>query len=104
MDTEQQPLEGVNVTLHSKVQEATTNKDGVAEFNNVEPGDHRVIIAYSGYEGEQALNLSGDVKEFNVNITIEPKRVIFSPISLGVISALTIALITMIVVFIKNRK
>jgi len=104
MDTEQQPLEGVNVTLHSKVQEATTNKDGIAEFSNVEPGDHRVIIAYSDYEGEQTLNLSGDVKEFNVNITISTKKTVFSPISLSIIGVLAVTLVSVVAILIKKKK
>lgn len=103
-DKDNKPVANAKVTMHSKVQTAYTNQEGVAEFKDVEPGDHKVLIAYQGYEGQQSLNLTGDVKEFDLNITVEPKKVMFSSISLGIISVLSIALIVITVVFIKTRK
>lgn len=72
-DKENKPVEGALVTLYSKVQKATTDKNGIARFMNVEPGDHKVVIAYEGYLGEQSLNLTGEIKSFDLNITIEKK-------------------------------
>lgn len=68
------PVEGAKVTIHSKVQEAFTNKDGVVVFTDVEKGDHKVLVAYDGFEGEQSLNLTGETKEINLNITVEQKN------------------------------
>ena len=62
VDTNKKPVEGAKVTIHSKVQETTTNKDGVAEFKNVEAGDHKVLIAYDNFEGEQSVNLQETLK------------------------------------------
>jgi LysM repeat protein len=54
VDTNKKPVEGAKVTIHSKVQETVTNKDGIAQFKNVEAGDHKVLIAYNNFEGEQS--------------------------------------------------
>lgn len=78
-DTNKQAVGGAKVTMHSKVQETTTDENGIARFTNVEPGDHKVFIAYNGFEGEQSLNLTGDVKEFNLNVTVEAENVLLAP-------------------------
>lgn len=104
LNEEGSPVEGAKVTMHSKVQEATTDKEGIAYFENVEHGDHRVIIAYNGYEGEQALNLDGDVKEFSLEIKIKEQSVLSSPTylwSMGI--ALIIISILSIIIFLRRR-
>ena len=71
VDTKTNPVKGAKVTIHSKVQETTTDENGIAQFSNVEPGDHQVIIAYNNYEGEQKISLTGDVKEFSFTIQVK---------------------------------
>lgn len=88
VDTEKKPVEGATVTMHSTPQTTKTDKSGIALFHNVEQGDHKVLIAYSGFQGEQSINLTGDVKEFNLNVTVKPQSVLLSPIVIGTISAL----------------
>lgn len=90
LDTEQKPVKGAEVVLHSKTQKSVTNSLGVASFTNVEPGQHKVIIAYDSFVGEQSLNLNGSIKEVNLKITVEKKEVIFSFISLAIIFALSL--------------
>jgi len=102
-DKTQKPVEGAKVTIHSKVQEARTNKDGVAKFSNVEPGDHRVLIAYNNYEGEQSINLTGDVKEFNLNVTIQQKSVLTSPLVLAIIGGMSLVIIVLVVLLLKAK-
>lgn len=87
--------------MHSKVQEAITDKDGIAQFSNVEPGDHRVLIAYENFEGEQSINLSGDVKEFALNVTVQEKPLSLSPLAWGIIGIMGIAIVILII---KRRK
>lgn len=101
LDTDKQPVEGAKVTMHSKVQEAITDKDGIAQFTNVEPGDHRVLIAYENFEGEQSINLSGDVKEFALNVTVQEKPLSLSPLAWGIIGIMGIAIVILII---KRRK
>jgi hypothetical protein len=103
-DKTQKPVEGAKVTIHSKVQEATTDSTGLARFTNVEPGDHRVLIAYNNYEGEQSINLSGDVKEFNLNVTIQQKSVLTSPLVLAIISGMSLVIIILVVLLLKSKK
>ncbi len=104
LDTKNQPVNGAEVTIHSKVQKAFTDKNGVAEFVDVEPGDHKVLIAYDGYTGEQSLNLSGDVKEFKLTITVETKNVFYNPRVIAVIAGLSLVILVLIVLLFHYRK
>ena len=85
-DESQKPVEGATVTLHSNPQTTKTDKNGIALFRNVEQGDHKVLIAYSGHQGEQSINLAGDVKEFSLNVTIKPQSILSSPTVIGIIA------------------
>lgn len=104
VDTAKKPVEDAKVTIHSTVQETTTNKDGIAEFKNVEAGEHRILIAYKNFEGEQSVNLTGDVKEFDLNVTVQQKAVVLSPLVYGIIGIMGLVIIVLIVLLIKKRK
>ncbi len=96
IDIESKPVEGAKVTIHSNVQESVTDKDGIAKFNNVEPGNHKVLISYKGYSGEQSVNIAGEVKNLNLTITIEKKSAPISPVSLCTISVLIFIIVLLI--------
>jgi hypothetical protein len=104
VDTEKKPVEGAKVTIHSKVQETITNKDGIAEFKNVEVGDHKVLIAYNNFEGEQAINLTGNVKEFVLNVTVQEKAIALSPLAYAIIGIMGLVIIGLIVLLLKNKR
>lgn len=104
VDTAKKPVEGAKVTIHSTVQEATTNKDGIAEFKNVEAGEHRILIAYKNFEGEQSVNLTGDVKEIDLNVTVQQKAVVLSPLVYGIIGIMALVIITLSVLLIKAKR
>ena len=72
IDKNNQAIVGAKVTLHSQVQETITNNQGVAKFANVKAGDHRIIVAYQHFQGEQPITLAGDVKEFHYTIQVKP--------------------------------
>lgn len=103
VDTNKKPVEGAKVTIHSKVQEALTNEYGIAEFKNVEPGDHKVLIAYNNYEGKQSVNLTGDVKEFDLNLTIQQKAISLSPLAFGIIGIMGLVIIVLAILLFKLR-
>jgi LysM repeat protein len=84
-DTSNKPVAGAKVTLHSDPKESTTDKNGLASFDNVEPGQHQLAIAYNNYEGQQTINVTGQAQEIDLNITIQPKNVLLSPTVLVVI-------------------
>ena len=81
VDTKNNPIENAKVTIHSKVQEAWTNSEGIAEFNQVEPGDHKVIIDHDNYQGEQNINLSDnpEIKIHRLDIVVKKQKFNFSP-------------------------
>ena len=104
LDAEQKPVENAKVIIHSKVQEATTDANGVATFKNVEQGDHKVLIAYKNFSGEQSLNLTGEVKEFKLEIQVTEKSVLYSPTflwTIGTLGGIIILLVSYI--FLKKK-
>jgi hypothetical protein len=106
LDATKNPVAGAEVTLHSTPRTATTNDDGIASFTDVEPGQHRVVIAYGDYTGEQSVNLSGDVKVFDLNVTVEEKDVALSRRAwtiIGILSGVIIVLMFLVFVYRKRR-
>lgn len=104
VNPQNQPVVGAKVTIHSKVQETTTDKNGVAQFTNVEPGQHKILIAYSGYQGEQNVNLTGEVKEFSFNIQVNPQSAFLNSQVLAVIGVLVLALMALGFLLLKTKR
>lgn len=71
-DVEGAAISGVLVTLHSREQQRTTDVDGVVVFEGVEPGSHQLMISYGSYQTEHALNLTGQVAGFALDLKIDP--------------------------------
>jgi hypothetical protein len=84
----QNPVGGATVTIHSDPQEAITDENGTVRFESVEPGEHRVLVAYNGYEGEQSIFLTGDTKEFTLNITLEMKNILMSRLFIAIVGGM----------------
>ena len=105
-DQELKPVEGAIVTLHSEPKEATTNKEGIATFSGVEQGEHKVIIAYNNYEGEQTINLTPDTntKEFNINVTIQTKNILFSKEVITIVGISVLIIFTLLILLVKAKK
>ena len=104
VDEDGNPLAGVTVTLHSEPKTAITDENGVAHFKGVEEGEHRIVIAQDGYEGEQSIQLSGDVKKFSLNIQTQRKNIIFSTTSILIITALLVLNVIFVTLLIKSKK
>jgi len=102
-NTKQEPVAGAKVTIHSDPKETTTDENGIAKFTRVESGNHKVLIAYNNFEGEQSINLTGDTKEFNLNITVNEKKVLLSPFAYGVIGLLVLVITILIIKLQKKR-
>jgi len=103
VDTDKKPIIGAKVTLHSTPRETTTDINGVASFYNVESGEHKVLIAYNGFSGEQSVNLTGDVKELDLNVTVQEKAISLTPLTYGIIVTMGLVIIGLIVI-IKNKR
>ena len=76
VDTKDKPIQNAKVTIHSKVQEALTNSEGIAEFNNVEPGEHKIVINYDNFQGEQSITLDegSNVKVYRLDIVVKKQK------------------------------
>ena len=82
--------------------ETFSDENGIATFENVEPGGHKIKIAYEDNVGEMNINLTGDTKEFQYNITVEPKNNLLK----YVVIALSATILTSVffIVLIKYKK
>ncbi len=103
-DKNDSPVVGAKVTIHSEVQEDITDENGMAHFTNVESGDHTILIAYDGFNGEESLNLSGDVKEFNLTVNVKPQNVFVAPQVLAVLGVLFLIIVILIVLLLRKNK
>jgi hypothetical protein len=104
VDTEKKAVENAKVTVHSKVQEGHTDKDGFVSFKDLEPGEHRVIIAYANTTGEQSINLTGDNPAFALTVTIESENPFLDPLVLAVLGALLVIILVLTIVIVKRRR
>jgi len=104
VDKQNKPVTGAKVTIHSKVQETITNKEGIAEFNNVEHGEHEILIAYNNFQGEQSLNLTGEAKSFDLQITIHQKGEIPVMLTYKIIAIMGLVIILLISLLIKAKR
>ena len=103
---DQNPIGGATVTIHSDPQEAITDERGMVRFESVDPGEHRVLVAYNGYEGEQSIFLTGDTKEFTLNNTLEMKNILMSRLFIAIVGGmgLVIAALTFFLIRTKFKK
>lgn len=91
VDTHGAPLVDAAVTLHSKVQRATTGRDGIVHFTNVAPGQHELLIAYDGRTGKHSLYLAGDqVNTFQFTVEVQVANPLLTPPTLVVVSMLVL--------------
>jgi len=104
VDTAKRPVEGAVVTIHSNPQTTKTDKNGIASFEGVEAGNHKVLVAYNGFEGEQSINLTGDIKKFDLNITVQQKTISLSPLAYGIIGIMISVIIGLTVLLIRSKR
>lgn len=103
-DTKNNPLVGVTVTIHSKVQTAKTDKKGIARFKNVETGEHKVLLSYNEYKGEQKLTVDSKHKEQTLILQVQMNSGFFSPAVMIVVGIMAgIIAILLFVIFKKRR-
>ena len=102
-DEKNQPIQGAKVTLHSEPREEITNDQGTALFNNVEKGEHRIAIAYQNQQGEQKINLEGEVKEFDLTIQIKQTNPFLSTPVILVIGVLALSLGILSFLYFKKK-
>lgn len=103
VDTNKKAVEGAKVTLHSIPRIAFTDKYGKVVFENVESGDHRIVVSYRGQEGEQAIKLDQSISEFQFKIQIEAKNPLLQKETIIVISVLVLIIILILTIKFKRR-
>lgn len=105
VDTNGKPVKGAKVSIHSAVQEAISDENGIVDFKNVESGDHNVVIAYNNYVAQQTINLSGDTKNISITVTLQPDNSLFRKywIIIGSVSLLLILSLLFIIFRAKSK-
>ncbi len=99
------PMSGVWVTLHSKVQKALTDKNGVAHFINIDTGHHQVILAYNGFNGEQNISITGKQKQQTLTLRVQLNNTTLTPYVWGLIGALiSIIIVLVLIIFLLFKK
>lgn len=70
VDNGAQPVSNVTLKLHSSIQTASTDDNGIAVFKNVEGGTHTLEIIHQKYKGQQTIVLEGNNKKIDFKISI----------------------------------
>jgi len=105
VDINKNPVKGAKVTLFSEPKEALTDEEGIAAFDNVEKGEHKIVIAYKGQTGKQKVNLGGkETKEFDFTIQIKQTNPLASPLVILIVSSLTLIIVGLSVWIYKIRR
>jgi len=79
----------INLDLYpSKIQEAITDNNGIAHFENVEEREHEAILSYNDYNGSQKLNVSGENKEQTLILQVKLNSGYPKELVIGVIAVL----------------
>lgn len=100
------PVVGAIVTLHSKVQMAKTDANGIAHFTNVENGEHKVLLAYNGYNGSQSLRIDGTKKQQTLTLQVQLQGFSYPLVIavVGILLSIIIVLVVIIFLLIKKSK
>ena len=76
-DSEGNPIPNALVTLYSAPRTAWTNSLGMALFDNVEVGEHRIVVTYQGQTKEQVLAITTEKQ--SVQAEIQLTNVVITP-------------------------
>lgn len=79
-----------------------TDENGIARFENVNKGEHELVINNKGKEMSQSINVKGEKDELNFKITIENQSSTNWILIIGIVLALAI-IIFFIIRVVKNR-
>ena len=104
IENDGKPLRNAKIELHSKPQYGTTDDQGIVRFENVEPGNHTVKVAYKTYAAEQKITVDGEDKEIEVsfNVTLKDESV---PTTLWVaVISVLLGIILMLIIRLQTKK
>ncbi len=74
-DKKGQPLKGVKVTVSSEPQTQITNEEGIAVFEDLEPGKHMVVLDFGGKSISETIILKAvpEPQSFEFSLEASPK-------------------------------
>lgn len=68
----QKPVDGALVTLYSTPRQTTTDENGFARFDDVEKGEHEVVIEHDKFSKRQSIVIGGEDENITLDIKVEP--------------------------------
>lgn len=77
-------------------------KDGIAHFEGVEPGEHRVVLVYNSYSGEQKVLVGDSEKEQVSSLQVELSQGV--PTELVLLTVLVMGSIIVVLALLLLRK
>ncbi len=106
-DENKNAVQGAVVTLYSTPRQEITDVNGIAHFNSVESGEHRVVIEYRNKKAEQTIFVPSDGDEISFSIEVKPANPTYNRwaiAGIGVLAVLAIFLIVRLIVVAKQNK
>jgi hypothetical protein len=76
-DKSKKPIKGARVEIHSKIRTEITDENGEAYFENVDIGQHTMIVSYKGQKDERTIDLTNNNEEeaeIEINVQLEEVR------------------------------
>ena len=104
IDQDGNPVEGAEVTIFSDPVTTFTDVNGIAFFDKIAKGEHKVLISYENQSGEQVINLTGDQEDVEFTIKISPEDNTINTITFLIIGGLTASAIIFLILFLRKRK
>jgi len=68
------PIDGARVELHSDPLVTYSDENGYAYFENISPGEHKLLVSYGDYTGEQAVTAIGEDEKIQLEVKLEPNK------------------------------
>ena len=100
IDSQDNPISGIPVTIHSEPQSAITDKDGIVVFRNIEIGAHTLTFKYQNQDFQKNIEITESKTEnsiIEIRAVNEKNIKKFSPnwklIIFGILSLISIALL-----------
>ena len=106
VDGASRAVNGAKVTLFSDPIERVSDSDGIAHFESVPRGVHRLSIVSNGLVGEREISLENEqIEEFRITVEIKP-RAWYEPLYVKILISLIviISVIFFIMVFLLSKK
>lgn len=97
------PIEGIEVELHSDPKYSRTDENGIARFENVEQGEHKIYLTYEEYKGEEDLFVDGQDKQIDVELVVQLNSRFSSPAVAVVVATMGMIIVILLAIIFRKK-